>query len=66
MGYMSDEVFRATGKRLKNMDQINKTDISDIISYIPEKINPITQSVAFISIMIILSCKICFCDIPYL
>ena len=40
MGYMSDEVFRATGKRLKNMDQINKTDISDIISYIHEKNQP--------------------------
>ena len=37
---MSDEVFRATGKRLKNMDQINKTDISDIISYIHEKNQP--------------------------
>ena len=37
MDYMSDEVFRAIGKKLNNMDQINKTDISDIsISYVPE------------------------------
>ena len=41
MDYISDEVFRAIGKKLNNMDQINKTDISNIsISYVHEKNQP--------------------------
>ena len=51
-GYMSDEVFRAIGIRLKNMDQINKTDIRiSAFHMLTKKFSPISQKIAFISIM---------------
>ena len=38
MCHMPDEVFTAIGKKEKNMDEIDKTDIIDIrISYVLEQ-----------------------------
>ena len=50
MCFMSDQVFRAIGKKVKrNMDHINKTDINDIsISYVHKKINLISKSMSYI------------------
>ena len=52
MCYMSDEVFKAIGKRLKSIDHIDQTDTNNIsISFVHEEINLISQWIAIIGIM---------------
>ena len=52
MCHMSDKVFKAIWKRLKNIDHIDQTDTNDIsISFVHEEINLTSKWIAIICIM---------------